>query len=598
MACHRAANALRLIGVVNRTEDAKNEMTIEPDQLIDNRYKIIKHLGQGGMGTVWKATDQQAGGDVVIKMPLDDSNPVILQRFGNEAKMMRQHSMGNQSILDIQGMGDIDGVPYYVMRFLSGGSLEDRCPIVDEQGQPDFRPESYEWLTTIAKALDFLHSKDVLHRDVKPGNILFNESGDAYLVDFGIVKSPLEASNFTSAPTAANTSPGTIEYMPPEVLAGEVDAISGLGDQYALAVTLYQMIAGKRPFTGPTETAIYRAIEKGAPSLVEIKAGMPPTAAKVVSKALNSDPLKRFETCRKFATAFDSALRFKLAPKSESVVVDLPCEAPTGMVAVGGVNSQIRGGAAVQKLPDASGNGGLDCGESLFGKRAVTATAGDLAGTAKKPLFSELGLWLTRVLICGSWTFGVIGLLGTFHDRVLLYSDFQIISEYALFIGLSIVLVTFGLGLRLMLRTVSLPARDLFSSYLTTLLLSSLFWLVLQYPYLASNSNHPLVVDVLPWIVSLGTCFALWRKHDRIFKCLLGSVAGFLAYAIFFRFTFLDDSITFSGSVYVLVPLVLGASIGLPILTMRFENGGHLKSKALTTDKAKKMELVEFPKKS
>ena len=250
------------------------------------------------MGVVWKAIDQQAGGDVVIKMPLDDRNPIVLQRFGNEAKMMRQHSTGNPNILDIQGMGDIDGVPYYVMRYLSGGSLEDRCPLTNDQGQPDFRPESYEWLTTIAKALDFLHSKDVLHRDVKPGNILFNESGDAYLVDFGIVKTPLEASSFTSAPTAANTSPGTIEYMPPEVLLGDADSISGLGDQYALAVTLYEVILGKRPFTGPTEAAICRAIDQGAKPLTEVKVGVPQAASDAVSRALNSDPSKRFKTCR------------------------------------------------------------------------------------------------------------------------------------------------------------------------------------------------------------------------------------------------------------------------------------------------------------
>ena len=88
----------------------------------------------------------------------------------------------------------------------------------------------------------FLHSKNVLHRDVKPGNIMFNEGGDAYLVDFGIVKTPLEASSFTSAPTADKSSPGTVEYTPPEVLAGETETLSGLGDQYALAVTLLSLI--------------------------------------------------------------------------------------------------------------------------------------------------------------------------------------------------------------------------------------------------------------------------------------------------------------------------------------------------------------------
>ena len=114
------------------SSDKLGFMTLKPNQIIDKRYKVTEHLGQGGMGTVWKAVDQQAGGDVVIKMPLDDRNPIVLQRFGNEAKMMRQHSTGNPNILDIQGMGDIDGVPYYVMRFLPGGSLEDRCPLTND----------------------------------------------------------------------------------------------------------------------------------------------------------------------------------------------------------------------------------------------------------------------------------------------------------------------------------------------------------------------------------------------------------------------------------------------------------------------------------
>lgn len=289
-------------------------MKLIPDQIIDKRYKVIKRLGQGGMGEVWKALDQQAGGDVVIKMPLEGSNHTVLDRFANEAKMMREHSMGNPNILDIQGMGNIDSIPYYVMRYLAGGSLEDRRPIVDEQGQPDFRPESYEWLMTIAKALDFLHSKNVLHRDVKPGNIMFNESGDAYLVDFGIVKTPLEASSFTSAPTAANSSPGTVEYMPPEVLAGQIETLSGLGDQYALAVTLYEMIAGRRPFTGPTETAIYHAIERGPTPLTEIKTGIPQSASAVVTRVLRSDPERRFKTCREFALAFLSALEERGGP--------------------------------------------------------------------------------------------------------------------------------------------------------------------------------------------------------------------------------------------------------------------------------------------
>ena len=394
-------------------------MTLKPNQIIDKRYKVTQHLGQGGMGVVWKAVDQQAGGDVVIKMPLDDSNPIILQRFGNEAMMMRQHSTGNPNILDIQGMGDIDGIPYYVMRFLSGGSLEDRCPIVDDQGQPDFRPESYEWLRTIAKALDFLHSKDVLHRDVKPGNILFNESGDAYLVDFGIVKSPLEASSFTSAPTAANTSPGTIEYMPPEVLMGEADALSGLGDQYALAVTLYEMIVGKRPFTGPTETAIYSAITKGPEPLIEVKAGTPKLASDVVARALNSDPNQRFQTCREFASAFVAGLRpdAGVGPVAAPPVIkgESADRSDDGTRELDLENYRKN----LKKEKEGSGNSGRDAGGKLFPlppkaspKVPATVEGGGLPKTLR---IGATALFLVCLLLGGLFVSGVFD--GTSAER-------------------------------------------------------------------------------------------------------------------------------------------------------------------------------------
>ena len=104
------------------------------------------------MGEVWKAIDQQLDDEVVIKMPLTNSDPIILKRFAIEAQMMRKHSIGNPNILDIQSVGEINGTPYYVMRFLPGGSLEDRCPLVDQE-KPEFKTETFEWLIGIGKAL-------------------------------------------------------------------------------------------------------------------------------------------------------------------------------------------------------------------------------------------------------------------------------------------------------------------------------------------------------------------------------------------------------------------------------------------------------------
>ena len=285
-------------------------MALECDKIIDNRYKIIEKIGQGGMGAVWKAIDQQMDDEVVIKMPLLNSEPALLQRFATEARMMRKHSIGNPNILDIQGMGTVTGTPYYVMRFLPGGSLEDRCPLVDSAQATEFKIESFEWLLSISKALDYLHYNGVVHRDVKPANILFNNSGDAYLADFGIAKNPTEASSFTQYSTATGSSPGTFAYMAPEVLYPEPDIpIGGKADQYALAVTLHESIAGTRPYDSTNVIKLYRQTQEGCPPLHASFPHLPKAASQAVIQALSSNSEDRFETCSAFAIEFLGALR-------------------------------------------------------------------------------------------------------------------------------------------------------------------------------------------------------------------------------------------------------------------------------------------------
>ena len=326
-------------------------MKFEPEQLIDNRYQIIEKIGQGGMGSVWKAIDQQLNDEVVIKMPLVNSEPALLQRFATEAQTMRKHSLGNPNIIDIQGVGTVDGTPYYVMRFLPGGSLEDRCPLVDSADTSKFKIETFEWLLSIGKALDYLHDNGVLHRDVKPANILFNQSGDAYLADFGIAKNPTDVTNFTQHVTATGTSPGTFGYMAPEVLNPEPNMpIGGAVDQYALAVTLHEAIAGKRPYDSTNVVKLYLLTQAGCPPLRDSFPHLPVGASDAVARALSNDPAKRFDSCRSFADAFLNGLRSnaKVSPEVVDAAPELdheerPSEAPTGMVDIG--RSTVQGGS-------------------------------------------------------------------------------------------------------------------------------------------------------------------------------------------------------------------------------------------------------------
>ena len=274
-------------------------MNLEPNQIIDNRYKIIEKLGEGGMGAVWKARHVVLGDEVVLKMPLFHNDPEMLKRFGKEAKTMRKHSIECPHILNIEDIGELNGVPWYVMRFLPGGSVRDRVLPHDEMGGANWDEDSFDWLVKIASALDYLHGKEAYHRDVKPENILFSQDGTPYLVDFGIVKTVNET---TSMMTEQGKAVGTMAYMAPEILDG--GKFTAQSDQYSLAVTLYETLTGERPFSGTTFFSLFRSIQQGHRKLAELHPVIPLAASVTVDRALSHDPAVRFESCEAFAQSF------------------------------------------------------------------------------------------------------------------------------------------------------------------------------------------------------------------------------------------------------------------------------------------------------
>ena len=278
-------------------------------ELSGGRYRVDAQLGEGGMGTVFRAWDKNLSTDVVIKVP----HAAMLQDAEFAARFAREISslvkLSHPHIVKISDVGDHDRLPFAVMQFLPGGSLEDRQrsdPAADVKPLP---PESLKsWLVSIAEALDFVHSQGYIHRDVKPANILFDAHGHAYLSDFGIAKSAEGGPASTSKTlTGSGMVIGTPEYMAPELIMGQT--CDGRVDQYALVVTVFEILAGRRPFEDATSTAVLvQHSTKEPPDLASLSPDVPAGLAAAIRKGLSKSPGDRFANCRKFADAVLAAV--------------------------------------------------------------------------------------------------------------------------------------------------------------------------------------------------------------------------------------------------------------------------------------------------
>src|SRR5262249_5971349 len=186
-------------------------------------------LGEGGMGVVYKARDTKLPRDLVVKVPHAEAlDEKLAQRFAQEIIALVQ--LSHPHIVKILDVGKHQGLPYALMEYLSGGSLDDRRP---KPG--DFAPVR-GWLPGVAQALDFIHQKGYIHRDIKPGNILFDAAGNSFVSDFGVAKVLADkAASGNGGLTGAGRILGTAAYMAPELATGR--PIDSKIDQYALAMT-------------------------------------------------------------------------------------------------------------------------------------------------------------------------------------------------------------------------------------------------------------------------------------------------------------------------------------------------------------------------
>jgi serine/threonine protein kinase len=269
--------------------------------ILNNRYRLEKLIGEGGFARVFLATDLELGRQVAIKV-LEQSwvtDSELLTRFRNEARAVAV--LDHPNILPVYDSGVAEGTPYIIMPYISGGTLADRM----KEGPFTFDEIGF-YLDQISSALDYAHERGIVHRDVKPTNLLMRPNGQLVLMDFGLAKLLENASVGTKTGVM-----GTVAYMAPEQLFGFVSTAT---DIYMLGLILYQMLAGKLPFTGNTDEIIAAHVRlapaslAGKPTMRSVSPLIVQALDQVVTKALAKTPADRYQTCQALCFAYFSAM--------------------------------------------------------------------------------------------------------------------------------------------------------------------------------------------------------------------------------------------------------------------------------------------------
>jgi len=268
------------------------------------QYQITELLGIGGMSAVYKAHQESLMRDVALKVlpPSFAAQPTSLERFLREARTAA--ALEHAHIVPVYDYGNYGGLSFVVMRLLSGGNLAERLMLADQTDAP--LPSLYEVadiLKRLANALDYAHSRGVIHRDIKANNVMFDDQGSPYLVDFGIAK----LTHAVNALTGTGVAMGTPLYMAPEQWRGE--SVTPATDQYALGVTTYAMLTGHLPFEAPTPYALmHKHLNEQPPPLDTWRADLPESVKKVIDQAMAKKPNNRFPSAKDFAEAFEEAV--------------------------------------------------------------------------------------------------------------------------------------------------------------------------------------------------------------------------------------------------------------------------------------------------